>query len=177
LALKAFSDQKRRFFPHLDEDLNSQNTEPSAKKQCGPQVVIASHQEELSDCKTLSDVLARLEKEVPNLKILTYERLDWLKRASSLPSSATDSPMEALKGHSFHSSNRMKPSSLGDVVVDKAVVIELCFPSIFRAVVSGSIDPDAVAFFSPDEVMLFIIMQNLSFFNVYVLFSAVLFIK
>ena len=163
MALKAFTDQKRRFFPHLDEDLNGQNSEPSAKKQCGPQAATARHQEELGDCKTLSDVLTRLGKEVPNLKILTYERLDWLKRASSLPASANEGPMEALKEHSFHSSNRMKPGSLGDVAVDKVAVIELFFPSIFRSVVSlhpaGSIDPDAVAFFSPDEVMLFISMQ------------------
>ena len=37
-------------------------------------------------------------------------------------------------------------------------VIELLIPSVFRVVVSlhsaGSIDPDAVAFFSPDEVQM-----------------------
>lgn len=98
----------------------------------------------------------RLEKEVPNLKIFTYERLDWLKRASSLPSSANESLVETVKEHNFHSSNRLKPGSVGDVSVDKVAVIELLFPSVFRAIVSlhpaGSIDPDAVAFFSPDEV-------------------------
>ncbi|KAK0586476.1 hypothetical protein LWI29_007641 [Acer saccharum] len=77
------------------------------------------------------------EKEVPNLKIFTYERLDWLKRASSLP--------------------RLQSSVAADKVsVDKIAVIELFFPSVFRAVFSlhpvGSIDPDAVAFFRPDEV-------------------------
>lgn len=123
------------------------------------QVVTSSHQEELSDCKTLSEVLVRLEKEVPNLKISTYERLDWLKRASSLPASANESSIETMKEHNFHSSNRLKSGSLGDVPVDKVAVIELLFPFVFRAVVSlhpaGSIDPDAVAFFSPDEVMFF----------------------
>lgn len=100
----------------------------------------------------------RLKKEVPNLKIFTYQRLDWLKRASSLPSSANES--ESVKEHNFHSSNRLKPGSMGDVSVDKVAVIELLFPSVFRAIVSlhpaGSIDPDAVAFFSPDEVTFFI---------------------
>ena len=55
--------------------------------------------------------------------------------------------------------NRLNPGSLGEVAVDKVAVIEFFFSSIFRAVVSlypaGSIDPDAVAFFSPDEVMLY----------------------
>lgn len=159
LALKAFTDQKRRFFPHLDDGLNDQNTEPNSKKRCGSQVVISSHHEDLSDCKTLSEVLTRLEKEVPHLKISTYERLDWLKRASSLPASANESSVETLKKHNFHSSNRLKPGSLGDVPMDKVAVIEFLFPSVFRAIVSlhpaGSIDPDAVAFFSPDEVMFF----------------------
>jgi mediator of RNA polymerase II transcription subunit 27 len=44
------------------------------------------------------------------------------------------------------------------VVPEKVAVIELLFPSILRAVISlhpaGSTDPDAVAFFSPDEVYL-----------------------
>lgn len=159
LALKAFTDQKRRFFPHLDDGLNYQNTEPNSKKHCGSQVVTSSHQEDLIDCKTLSEVLTRMEKEVPHLKISTYERLDWLKRASSLPASANESSIETLKSHNFHSSNRLKSGSLSDVPIDKVAVIELLFPSVLRVIVSlhpaGSIDPDAVAFFSPDEVMFF----------------------
>lgn len=99
----------------------------------------------------------RLEKEVPNLQILTYERLDWLKRASSLPSTANESPAENLKGHSFHSLDTSKTGSMGDVDAHKVAVIELLHPSVFRAIVSlnpaGSTDPDAVAFFSPDEVI------------------------
>ncbi|KAH9737947.1 Mediator of RNA polymerase II transcription subunit 27 [Citrus sinensis] len=155
LALKAFTDQKKRFFPHLDDRVHDQSTEPESKKHCVPQALPASNQEELSDCKTLSDVLMRLEKEVPNLKIFTYERLDWLKRASSLPSLANESPLELLKEHNFHSSSKLRPGLQNTVAADKVAVIELLFPSIFRAIVSlhpvGSIEPDAVAFFSPDE--------------------------
>lgn len=96
-----------------------------------------------------------LEKKVPNLKISTYERLDWLKRASSLP--ANESPLETVKDHNFHSSSKLRSSPFADVAVDKVAVIELLFPSVFRAVVSlhpaGSVDPDAVAFFSPEEVI------------------------
>lgn len=155
LALKAFTDQKKRFFPHLDDRVNDQSTEPESKKHCVPQALLASNQEELSDCKTLSDVLMRMEKEVPNLKIFTYERLDWSKRASSLPASANESPLELLKEHNFHSSSKLRPGLQNTVASDKVAVIELLFPSIFRAIVSlhpvGSIEPDAVAFFSPDE--------------------------
>lgn len=104
----------------------------------------------------------RLEKEVPNLKIFTYERLDWSKRASSLPASANESPLELLKGHNFHSSSKLRPGLQNTVASDKVAVIELLFPSIFRAIVSlhpvGSIEPDAVAFFSPDEVILFSVL-------------------
>ncbi|XP_044509937.1 mediator of RNA polymerase II transcription subunit 27 [Mangifera indica] len=152
LALKAFTDQKKRFFPHLNDKPDDHSSEPASKKQCGSQVLPA---EELNDCKTLSDVLMSLDKEVPNLKIFTYERLDWLKRASSLPSSANESPIELLKEHNFHSSNKLRPGLQNTIAADKVAVIELLFPSVFRAIVSlhpvGSTEPDAVAFFSPDE--------------------------
>lgn len=172
LALKAFTDQKKRFFPHLDDRPNDESTEPASKKHCGSQALPPSNHEELSDCKTLSDVLMRLEKEVPNLKIFTYERLDWLKRASSLPSSANESPLELLKEHSFHSSSKLRPglqntAAADKVAVDKVAVLELLFPSVFRAIVSlhpvGSIEPDAVAFFSPDEVILFLYARTYNF--------------
>ncbi|KAI4348886.1 hypothetical protein L6164_009552 [Bauhinia variegata] len=149
LALKAFTDQKRRFFPHLDNGL--QKNERASKKHCGSEDITVDPMEELRYLRTLPDVLKRLEKEVPNLKISTYERLDWLKRASSLSSSTNENPPE----HNFHASNKLRPGSLGVVTSEKVAVIELLFPSVLRAVVSlhpaGSIDPNAVAFFSPDE--------------------------
>lgn len=159
LALKAFTDQKRRFFPHLDDGLDDQGTESDSKKRCSPQVQMANHHEELSDYRTLSDILMSLEKEVPNLRIFTYERLDWLKRASSLPSSANETSLEISKEHNLYSSNKLRPGSLSNVATEKIAVIELLFPSIFRAIISlhpvGSTDPDSVAFFSPDEVICF----------------------
>uniref|UniRef100_A0A5B7B9W4 Putative mediator of RNA polymerase II transcription subunit 27 isoform X1 n=1 Tax=Davidia involucrata TaxID=16924 RepID=A0A5B7B9W4_DAVIN len=152
LALKAFTNQKRRFFPHLDD---GSGIESVSKKHCASQMSTGIHQEELSDCRTLSDVLLRLEKEVPNVKTSTYQRLDWLKRASLLPSSGNESSIESSKEHNFHSSTKLRQGSVGVVAADKVAVIELLFPSVFRAIVSlhpaGSIDPDAVAFFSPDE--------------------------
>ncbi|KAG5532003.1 hypothetical protein RHGRI_026577 [Rhododendron griersonianum] len=150
LALKAFTDQKRRFFPHLDD-----GAESISKKICSSQLSTASHEEELNGYGSLSDFLEHLEKEVPNVKINTYERLDWLKRASSLASAANESVIETPKEHTFHSSNNLRQGTIGSIAADKVAVIELLFPSVFRAIVSlhpvGSLDPDAVAFFSPDE--------------------------
>ncbi|XP_008442914.1 mediator of RNA polymerase II transcription subunit 27 [Cucumis melo] len=153
LALKAFTDQKRRFFPHL-EDENASNNEPALKKPCFSHGVTDVKQNELIDSRSLSDILSCVEKEVPELKIFTYERLDWLKQASALPSQANENSIGALKEHSYHSP-RMSPGALGATPADKAGVIELIIPSVFRAVVSlhpiGSVEPDALAFFSPDE--------------------------
>ncbi|KAJ6425650.1 hypothetical protein OIU84_026261 [Salix udensis] len=155
LALKAFTDQKRRFFPHLDEGQDVQSTEPASKKHCTSKDLLLNYQEELSDCKTLSDILTRLEKEMLNLKVLTYERLDWFKRASSLPASASENPLDTSKDHGFHSLSKLRTVSQSAAATDKIAIIELFFPSVFRAIISlhpaGSIDPDAVAFFSPDE--------------------------
>ncbi|KAI3453208.1 hypothetical protein Pfo_009871 [Paulownia fortunei] len=149
LALKAFTDQKRRFFPHLADD---SVVESATKKHCSPLPI--SH-EEIGDQKTLGDILSHLEKEVPNLQAFTYQRLDWLKRASSLPSAANENSTESSKDHSFPSTSKWRQGSLSIHAADKAAVIELLLPSVFRAIVSlhtaGSMDPDAVAFFSPDE--------------------------
>ena len=154
LALKAFTDQKRRFFPHLDDGAC---TESVSKKHHSSQVLAVRHEEELNEHKSLLDFLSHLEKEVPNLKVFTYERLDWLKRASSLLSSANESTIESSIGHTFHSSNNLRQGTVGIVAAEKVAIIELSFPSVFRAIVSlhpaGSPDPDAVAFFSPDEVI------------------------
>ncbi|GLT94792.1 hypothetical protein SLE2022_125150 [Rubroshorea leprosula] len=57
LALKAFTDQKRQFFPHRNGI-----TEPASKKQCGVQALGESNQDEPNNYKSLSDVLTCLEK-------------------------------------------------------------------------------------------------------------------
>ncbi|PKI42976.1 hypothetical protein CRG98_036774 [Punica granatum] len=167
LAFKAFSDQKRRFFPHLEDSPSDQSGESVSKRRR----VSVSHEDDATDYKTLSDVLAQLEKEAPNVKVFTYDRLDWLKRAALLPASANENPMEVSKEQSFHSLNRLGPDSVGAVATDKVAVIELLFPSVFRAIVSlhpaGSIDPDAVAFFSPDEGGSYVHARGLSVHHVF----------
>lgn len=142
LALKAFTNQKRRFFPHLDD---GPSVEPSKRTRSGPLL-----SEEFSDQKTVADILMILGKEVPEVKTFTYQRLDWMKRASILPS---ENSVESSKDLGYGSKYRQ--GSASNVSADKVSVIELLVPSIFRAVISlhpaGSTDPDAVAFFSPDE--------------------------
>lgn len=152
LALKAFTDQKRRFFPHIDDGVKM---ESRSKKHRASHSVLEHGGGEPFDCKTLPDIQSRLEKLVPNVKVSTYGRLSWLKRANSLPGSGSDDdPPEASK-LVFQSSSKLR-SGLEAEVADKVAVIELYVPSVFRAVVSlnpaGSVDPDSVAFFSPDEV-------------------------
>lgn len=158
LALKSFGDQKRRFFPHLD-------CESSSKKQCVSQESLIENPEETSGYRTLTDTLECLEKEVPDMKICTYERLEWLKRASLLPAPANEDAFDSSMPQAYHGPSSLRPGS-PHVPSDKVAVIELSIPSVFRAVVSlhaaGSTDPDAVAFFSPDEVVSFA-MEDLHF--------------
>ncbi|KAM0981583.1 hypothetical protein ACFX19_014873 [Malus domestica] len=57
LALKAFTDQKRRFFPHLDDASNDQCNESTSKKQRISQAPAAHNQEDEneSSSETLKD--------------------------------------------------------------------------------------------------------------------------
>ncbi|PWA63711.1 mediator complex subunit [Artemisia annua] len=168
LALKSFTDQKRRFFPHLDEDSGD---EPSAKKHRGTETSTASQQEDFSELRTVLDVLTELEKEVPDVKTFTYERLDWSKRASFLASSSSETLDEPPKDNGFHSSRDIRSGSGGAIAADQIAVIELLLPTVFRAVISlhptGSLDPDAVAFFSPDEGGSYVHARGVSAFNVF----------
>lgn len=158
LALKAFTDQKRRFFPHLEEEPLGQACDGDvgvAKKHCGSRQLSMFHREEHSEEKKLSDILMNAEHEVPNMRIFTYQRLDWLKRASSLSSSANDNSLDPSKEQNVVNHTKLRSGSLIAATADQIAVIEMLVPSVFRAVVSlhpaGSTNPDAVAFFSPDE--------------------------
>jgi mediator of RNA polymerase II transcription subunit 27 len=154
LALKAFTDQKRRFFPHLDDEVprHLHDGEPGVTKR--PRL---SGGNDKLEGKTLSEILKNLENEVPNMKIFTYRHLDWSKRALSLASLLDDDFVDPTKELNL----QMGKSRSGALTtpVDQVAVIELLVPSVFRAIVSlhpaGSTDPDAVAFFSPTEVWMF----------------------
>ncbi|KAL6849920.1 hypothetical protein ACP4OV_020547 [Aristida adscensionis] len=150
LALKAFTDQKRRFFPHLEDEVLSHlhDGEPGVTKK--PRLSASNELEE----KTLSEILKDLENEVPNMKIFTYRHLDWSKRASSLASLMDDDFVDPSKELNLQNMGKSRTGAL-TTPIDQVAVIELLVPSIFRAIVSlhpaGSTDPDAVAFFSPTE--------------------------
>ncbi|CAL9111431.1 unnamed protein product [Musa textilis] len=155
LALKAFTDQKRRFFPHLDDEVSGDGEIGTAKKRLNSQGLIMSQREEFREKKSLSDILKELEHEFPNARIFTYQRLDWLKRASLLSSSAIENSADPLKEHILNHSSNTRFGSVNVAAADQAAVIELLVPSVFRAVVSlhpaGSTNPDAVSFFATDE--------------------------
>lgn len=68
LALKAFTDQKKRFFPHLDDD---NETGSPLKKHCNKQTSTGSEEEEPSELATVSDILLCLEKAVHDVKSFT----------------------------------------------------------------------------------------------------------
>ncbi|CAI8614924.1 unnamed protein product [Vicia faba] len=165
LALKAFTDQKKRFFPHLDDEVET--NESASKKQCGSEEVSFEPKEDMSFLRLLPDVLKSVEKEVPTVKISTFERLDWLKRASALTSATNESSQE----HNYHGSNKPRVGSIGIVDPEKVAVIEILSPSIFRAVISlhpaGSANADAVAFFSPDENGSYVHARGISLHHVY----------
>ncbi|XP_076898955.1 mediator of RNA polymerase II transcription subunit 27-like [Bidens hawaiensis] len=166
LALKAFTDQKRRFFPHLDD---KSADGPVSKKHRGTHTSTASQHEDFSELKTVSDVLTELEKEIPEVKTSTYQRLDWSKRASLLPNDTLD---DSPKDHNnFQSSRNIISESRTAVNGDQIGIIELLIPFVFRAVISlnpaGSLYPDAVAFFSPDEGGSYVHTRGVSAFNVF----------
>ncbi|KAL5655019.1 hypothetical protein ACJX0J_034338, partial [Zea mays] len=151
LALKAFTDQKRRFFPHLEDEVVSHlhDGQPGDTKK-SKLFTSNGYLEE----KSLSEILKNLEHEVPNIKIFTYWHLDWSKRASSLASLLDDDFVDPSKELNLQNMDKSRSDAL-TTTIDQVAVIELLVPSIFRAVVSlhpaGSTDPDAVAFFSPTE--------------------------
>ncbi|XP_047055226.1 mediator of RNA polymerase II transcription subunit 27-like [Lolium rigidum] len=151
LALKAFTDQKRRFFPHLEDEVLSHL--PDDESGIAKRPRLSPGNGELEE-KALSEILKNLENEVPNMKVFTYRRLDWSKRASSLASLMDDDFVDPSKELNLHNMGKSRPGSI-TTPIDQVAVIELLVPSIFRALVSlhpaGSTDPDAVAFFSPAE--------------------------
>lgn len=186
LALKAFTDQKRRFFPHLEERTfgNASNGElGSAKKSCHSFPSTGHLRQDMldkSDEQTiLSDVLKCLEAEAPSMKISTYQRLEWFKKASSLIPLGSNSSSELTKQEQSHLLGKSPAPggklTSGSVPLEQVGVLDVLVPSVYRAVVSltpaGSTIPDAVAFFSPDEVGNYIYARGFSIHNVYLQIS------
>ncbi|XP_042444797.1 mediator of RNA polymerase II transcription subunit 27-like isoform X2 [Zingiber officinale] len=168
LALKAFTDQKRRFFPHLEDELSGDGDLGIANKRWNSLGSVRNQREEFRENKSLSDVLRSLEHEFPNVRIFTYQRLDWSKRASSLSSENT---MDPFKDQIVNHPSNLSSGAVNVAAADQAAVIELLVPFIFRAVVSlhpaGSINPDAVAFFAAAEGGNYIHARGMSVHHVF----------
>lgn len=182
LALKAFTDQKRRFFPHLEERTfgNASNGElGSAKKAChsfpSPGHLRQDILDKSDEQTILSDVLKCLETEAPSMKISTYQRLEWFKKASSLIPFGSNSSSELTKQEQSHLLGKSPAQggqlTSGSVPLEQVGVLDVLVPDVYRAVVSltpaGSTIPDAVAFFSPNEVGSYIHARGFSVYNVF----------
>ncbi|KAM1079968.1 hypothetical protein ACFX13_014936 [Malus domestica] len=89
LALKAFTDQKRRFFPHLDDASNDQCNESTSKKQRISQAPAAHNQEDGLDCKTLLEVLVHKAAVIGLLFPSTFRAVVSLHPAGSIDPDAT----------------------------------------------------------------------------------------
>ncbi|KAJ1691296.1 hypothetical protein LUZ63_015451 [Rhynchospora breviuscula] len=152
LALKAFSDQKRRFFPQLEDDqLNRSNNDtikfpPTKRPRLSHRPTQSPNIDFTEQKPMLADILKSIQTEAPGVTISTYQRLEWSKRAESLASTMNDSSLDQPKEQIVSNLS----SSFNEVAV-----IELVASGVFRVLVSlhpaGSTDPDAVAFFSPNE--------------------------
>lgn len=174
LALKAFTDQKRRFFPHLDYEPFGQACDDEyrvAKKHCSSQGWVTSRMNKLREQRTLPEILTNLENVVPDVKIYKYQRLDWLDRASSLSYLMNDDSMNTSKEQDLRNPGKLRSGLSNVVSADQIAVIELLMPSVFRAVISlhtaGSTSPDAVAFFSPNEGGSYLHARGLSIYHVF----------
>ncbi|KAJ3693771.1 hypothetical protein LUZ60_009251 [Juncus effusus] len=146
LALKAFTDQKKRFFPQLDDSTNT----PSTKKpKLSPNPPLNPNP---NPKPTLSEIL---KSEMPGVAISTYRRLEWTKRAEKLINCSNE---EQRLGNS---SERF----------DDVAIIEVFVSGVFRVLVSlhsaGSVEPDSLAFFSPDEGGSYIHARGVSVHNVF----------
>lgn len=119
-----------RFFPHIDDGVKM---EPRSKKHRASHPLLGHGEEKPVNYRTLPDIQSRLEKLVPGVKVSTYGRLSWLKRANSLPVSGSDDdddPIEKASKPIFQSSSKMR-SGLEDEVDDKVAVVELYVPSVY----------------------------------------------
>eukprot|EP01018_Ginkgo_biloba_P035185 Gb_23745 [translate_table: standard] len=184
LALKAFTDQKRRFFPHLEERLcgNDRNGELVSTKKFRSSLtgLVSNKKQDVADESyeqmTLSDVLKNLDTETPNMKIYTYQRLEWFKRDASLVAFRSNSSLDLTRQEHSQSLGKLPPRtgehcSPGSAPLEHVAILEVLVPFAFRAVVSltpaGSTTAESVAIFSPDEVGSNIHSRGVSVHNVY----------
>ncbi|CAM6129904.1 unnamed protein product [Calypogeia fissa] len=157
LALKAFGEQKKRFFSVVGEDGHGSKRARAGMGE-GP-----------LDDASLANVLRRIQSDAPGMAVTPFVRLEWGKRTSSINlSKAISDPSQALASLSSQSLSPVKlepgtsPTPPGATATistaklnEKVAVLEVTISGVLRAIISlhpmGSVYPDALSVFSPDE--------------------------
>lgn len=149
LALKAFTEQKRRVFPGLAA------TTLEAKR---PRVE-GSEASEASG-PSLPDLLRRLQPETQGMAVTPYDRLAWMNKSKS-KDGMSNLVLTSNSSLSIRHGNAGAPQAGGDNSTtstrqtEKLAILEASIPGVLVAVVSvlptSSVYPDAVALFSPAE--------------------------
>lgn len=159
--MKAFTEQKRRFFPGLAATSTSAT---GAKRPRSEGLETADAVE-----PSLPDLLRRIQPETQGMVVTPYERLTWVKKSNPKGGMSAIFAGRMLTSNSSLSvrhGNAGTPQQPPQAGVDnstssarqaeKIAVLEASIPSVLLAVVSvrpaGSLYPDAVALFSPAEV-------------------------
>jgi len=158
IALKAFTEQKRRYFPSLEVTTSENGPKAGTKRS-------RTEGSESTDTSvsSLPDILRRIQSEAPGMTVTPYARLAWTSKFGS-QGGAISGPVNKML--SKYASLQLKNSAgtAPPAVVDspapskhveKVAVLEVSIPEVLVAVISvlpaGSIYPDAVAIFSPAE--------------------------
>lgn len=151
LALKAFAEQKRRFFPGLVPALSSETVHNINVKRLRTE---GSESPETST-PLLTDIVRELQTETPGMSVTPYKRLAWASKATSRSDLSSSSVSRTLTaGIPRPAGVDISPSSARPA--ENMAVLEVSIPGVLMALVSvlpaGSVYPDAIAVFSPDEV-------------------------
>jgi len=150
LALKAFTEQKRRFFPGLAA------TTSEAKR---PRVEGSESAE--AGGPSLPDLLRRLQPETQGMAVTPYDRLAWVNKSKSKDGMSgrvltSNSSLSVRHGNSGAPQTGGDNSTTSTKQTEKLAVLEASIPGVLVAVVSVlpacSVYPDAIALFSPAEV-------------------------
>lgn len=159
--MKAFTEQKRRFFPGLAATTTSVTGTKRPRSEGSDTTDTAE--------PSLPDLLRRIQPETQGMVVTPYERLAWVKKSNLKAGMSTTFASRVLTSNSSLSvrhGNAGTPQQPPQAGVDnptsstrqaeKIAVLEASIPSVLVAVVSvipaGSLYPDAVALFSPAEV-------------------------
>lgn len=147
LAAKAFTEQKRRYFPGLA----AQTSEGKRPRVEGSEA-----------SEALPELLKRLQPETQGLAVTPYERLAWINKSKSKDARILTSNSSLALRHGNAAAAAVPSQAAGGdnpttstKQTEKLAVLEASVPGVLVAVVSvlpaGSVFPDAVALFSPAE--------------------------